>query len=161
MKRLYLLFLLLSLMSTAAFAQRVALRTDLLLWGTTTPNAGVETSISRHFTVALNGAYNAWKFGNDMKLNLYFVQPELRYWPCTGAFIATLRSANAVAPNAKYQIILPLNMARAQRKPFQIVLSPNKNSRPAGCRAGEESFLGVSANSRGGQTSEESVCVFT
>ena len=54
MKRLYLLFLLLSLMSTAAFAQRVALRTDLLLWGTTTPNAGVETSISRHFTMALN-----------------------------------------------------------------------------------------------------------
>ena len=61
----------------------------------------------------------------------------------TGAFIAALRSANAVAPNAKYQIILPLNMARAQRKPFQIVLSPNKNSRPAGCRAGEESFLGI------------------
>ncbi|KAA5430730.1 DUF3575 domain-containing protein, partial [Bacteroides cellulosilyticus] len=82
MKRLYLLFLLLSLMSTAAFAQRVALRTDLLLWGTTTPNAGVETSISRHFTMALNGAYNAWKFGNDMKLNLYLIQPELRYWPC-------------------------------------------------------------------------------
>ena len=51
MKRLYLLFLLLSLMSTVAFAQRVALRTDLLLWGTTTPNAGVETSISRHFTM--------------------------------------------------------------------------------------------------------------
>ena len=82
MKRLYLLFLLLSLMSTAAFAQRVALRTDLLLWGTTTPNAGVETSISRHFTMALNGAYNARKFGNDMKLNLYLIQPELRYWPC-------------------------------------------------------------------------------
>lgn len=82
MKRLYLLFLLLSLMSTVAFAQRVALRTDLLLWGTTTPNAGVETSISRHFTMALNGAYNAWKFGNDMKLNLYLIQPELRYWPC-------------------------------------------------------------------------------
>ena len=82
MKRLYLLFLLLSpLTSTAALAQRVALRTDLLLWGTTTPNAGVETSISRHFTVALNGAYNAWKFGNDMKLNLYFVQPKLP-WPC-------------------------------------------------------------------------------
>ena len=58
MKRLYLLFLLLSLMSTAAFAQRVALRTDLLLWGTTTPNAGVETSISRHFTMALNGRYS-------------------------------------------------------------------------------------------------------
>ena len=42
MKRLYLLILLLCTVSTAAFAQRVALRTDLLLWGTTTPNAGVE-----------------------------------------------------------------------------------------------------------------------
>ena len=38
--------------------------------------------ISRHFTMALNGAYNAWKFGNDMKLNHYLIQPELRYWPC-------------------------------------------------------------------------------
>ena len=41
MKRLYLLILLLCTVSTAAFTQRVALRTDLLLWGTTTPNAGV------------------------------------------------------------------------------------------------------------------------
>ena len=39
----------------------------------------------------------------------------------TGAFIAPLRSANAVAPNAKYKIIIPLIMARAQRRPFQIV----------------------------------------
>lgn len=101
MKRLYLLFLLLSLMSTVAFAQRVALRTDLLLWGTTTPNAGVETSISRHFTMALNGAYNAWKFGNDMKLNLYLIQPELQptglavssrdtSWECTDITLTTM-----------------------------------------------------------------------
>lgn len=59
MKRLYLLIPLLCTVSTAAFAQRVALRTDLLLWGTTTPNAGVEISINRHFTIVLNGAYNA------------------------------------------------------------------------------------------------------
>ena len=26
--------------------------------------------------MALNGAYNAWKFGNDMKLNLYLIQLE-------------------------------------------------------------------------------------
>lgn len=82
MKRLSLLVLFLCTLSGAALAQRVALRTDLLLWGTTTPNAGVEVSIQRHFTMALNGAYNAWKFGNGMKLNLYLLQPELRYWPC-------------------------------------------------------------------------------
>ena len=39
----------------------------------------------------------------------------------TGAFIATLRSANAVAPNAKFKIIFPLNMCRAKRSTFQIV----------------------------------------
>lgn len=82
MKRFYLLLLLLCTASSAALAQRVALRTDLLQWATTTPNAGVEISINRHFTFALMGAYNAWKFSNDMKLNLYLAQPELRYWPC-------------------------------------------------------------------------------
>ena len=42
----------------------------------------------------------------------------------TGAFIATLRSANAVAPNAKFKIFFPLKMARAKRKPFKIVSAP-------------------------------------
>ena len=32
----------------------------------------------------------------------------------TGAFIAPLRSANAVAPNAKFKIFFPLIMPRAQ-----------------------------------------------
>lgn len=63
-------------------AQQTALRTNLLLWSTTTPNAGVEFGMGRHFTFGLTGAYNAWKFSNSMKLNLYFAQPEFRYWPC-------------------------------------------------------------------------------
>ena len=41
----------------------------------------------------------------------------------TGAFIAALRSANAVAPNAKFKVILPLLMRRATRSAFQIVRS--------------------------------------
>ena len=41
----------------------------------------------------------------------------------TGAFIATLRSANAVAPNAKLKIIFPLKMPRAKRRAFKIVFS--------------------------------------
>ena len=36
----------------------------------------------------------------------------------TGAFIAALRSANAVAPNAKFKTFFPLNMCRAQRSTF-------------------------------------------
>jgi len=34
----------------------------------------------------------------------------------TGAFIAPLRSANAVAPNAKFKIFFPLLMRRVQRR---------------------------------------------
>lgn len=62
--------------------QQVALKTNLLYWGSTTPNGGVEIGVGNHFTVELWGAYNAWKFKNEMKLNLYLAQPELRYWPC-------------------------------------------------------------------------------
>ena len=40
----------------------------------------------------------------------------------TGAFIAALRSANAVAPNAKFKIFFPLKMRRATRSAFPIVL---------------------------------------
>ena len=28
------------------------------------------------------GAYNAWKYPDDMRLNLYLIQPEVRFWPC-------------------------------------------------------------------------------
>lgn len=79
-------FLLLILFSFAVnilvSAQRAALRTDLLWWATTTPNIGVEFCVSRHITIVFNGAYNAWKFDNNMKINLYLIQPEFRYWPC-------------------------------------------------------------------------------
>lgn len=63
-------------------AQRVALKTNLLLWAATTPNAGAEFALGRDFTLSASLAYNAWKFSGDMKLNLYLIQPEVRYWFC-------------------------------------------------------------------------------
>lgn len=63
-------------------AQTVSLHTNVLLWGTTTPNAGVEFAPARRITLNLSGAYNAWKLPNDMKLNLYLAEPEVRYWFC-------------------------------------------------------------------------------
>ena len=53
--------------------------------------------------------------------------------------------------NPELKIIIPLNMRKANAERIQIVLSPNKNSRPAGCRAGEESFLRLFRKQRGGQ----------
>ena len=78
-------------MSTAAFAQRRGIAHRPVIVGKTHPT-GVETSISRQFHRGIEWAYNAWKFGYDMKLNLYFVQPELGL-AAGFCFIATLRSA--------------------------------------------------------------------
>ncbi|KKB51815.1 hypothetical protein HMPREF1212_02551 [Parabacteroides sp. HGS0025] len=78
----HLLLLLFICLSVNLHGQQTALKTNVLFWGTTTPNAGVEVGIARQFTVEVWGAYNAWKFPNDMKLNLYLLQPEARYWFC-------------------------------------------------------------------------------
>lgn len=80
--RILSLSLLLSAGSATAYAQRMALKTNLLLWGTTTPNVGMETALSHRFTFAAEAAYNAWKLPDNMRLNLYMAQPELRYWFC-------------------------------------------------------------------------------
>lgn len=68
--------------AVSLYGQQTALKTNALFWATTTPNAGVEVGLSDHLTIEVWGAYNAWKFKNDMKLNLYLAQPEVRYWPC-------------------------------------------------------------------------------
>lgn len=54
----------------------------MLFWGTTSPNAGMEIGIGRKFSVDIWGAYNAWKYKNNMMLNFYLVQPEIRFWFC-------------------------------------------------------------------------------
>ena len=77
-----LVLILLILLPVRSFGQQVALKTNLLFWGTTTPNAGMEIGLGRKFTADIWGAYNAWKFPNNMRLNFYLAQPEIRYWFC-------------------------------------------------------------------------------
>lgn len=70
------------LLTTNMYGQQTALKTNLLFWATTTPNTGVEFGMGRQFTMDIWGAYNAWKYPDDMRLNLYLIQPEVRFWPC-------------------------------------------------------------------------------
>lgn len=63
-------------------AQNVALKTNALYWGATTPNASVEIGLSRKFTTDWQLAYNPWTFRDDRKMRFWLVQPELRYWFC-------------------------------------------------------------------------------
>lgn len=80
-KFFFLLFLFTGLPVWVA-GQQTALKTNAIFWATTTPNAGVEIGISHNITVDIWGGYNAWKFPDNMKLNLYLLQPEVRYWFC-------------------------------------------------------------------------------
>ena len=63
-------------------AQDVALKTNGLIWATTTPNLGVELALSPKYTLELAAAYNPWTFKDDKKMRFWLVQPELKYWLC-------------------------------------------------------------------------------
>lgn len=82
LRKLHILMFVIYCLPTGIHAQQTALKTNTLFWATTTPNVGVEFGITRQITLDLWGAYNAWKFSNDMKLNMYLFQPEVRYWFC-------------------------------------------------------------------------------
>ena len=74
--------LILMLFASRLYAQQTALKTNVLWWGTSSPNGGLEVGLARRLTLELWGACNAWKFSNDMKLNHYLIQPEARFWFC-------------------------------------------------------------------------------
>lgn len=80
--RLMFLHISVLMLSAELYGQQTAFKTNAVFLATTTPNAGVEIGIARQLTIDLWGAYNAWKFPNEMKLNMYLLQPEVRYWLC-------------------------------------------------------------------------------
>lgn len=64
----------------------IALRTNLLYWGTLTPNLGIELGVSPHSTFLLTGSINPWKAKNpdteNKMLKHWLVSLEYRYWFC-------------------------------------------------------------------------------
>ncbi|MBD5242853.1 MAG: DUF3575 domain-containing protein [Barnesiella sp.] len=87
-------------LSVHATAQDVELRTNLLYWMTTTPNAGVDVRLSDHITIGASLGYNAFNFststgrGNNSlnpKIHHWSVMPEGRWWfgtPYRGSFLS-------------------------------------------------------------------------
>lgn len=59
-----------------------AAKTNLLYWGTTTPNLGFEFALGKKHTLDISGNYNPWTFSDHKKIKHVLVQPEFRYWPC-------------------------------------------------------------------------------
>ncbi len=69
-------------MSFHAFSQNVALKTNLLYWGSATPNLGLEASFARKHSVQLFYGLHPWKASNGRSLRHWVLQPEYRYWFC-------------------------------------------------------------------------------
>ena len=77
------------LFAIPADARDVAIQTNLLHWATTTPNAGIDVSLSDRFSLALSFGYNNFNFPNkynssgrpaNPKLHHWVVIPEARMW---------------------------------------------------------------------------------
>ena len=66
---------------TAAYGQKIALKTNALYWATTTPNIGVEASVGKKHTVQLFYGLNPWKQsgGDQSSLRHWTLMPEYRY----------------------------------------------------------------------------------
>lgn len=67
---------------TEARAQKLAVKSNLLYDATTTVNLGVEIGLAKRWTLELPVNYNPWKYGNEMRIRHFGVQPEVRYWFC-------------------------------------------------------------------------------
>ena len=69
---------------SAAYGQKIALKTNALYWATTTPNLGIEASLGRKHSVQLFYGLNPWKQsgGDQTSLRHWLLMPEYRYWFC-------------------------------------------------------------------------------
>lgn len=81
-KTLFCLACMMCLFTSKICGQDIALKTNTLIWATTTPNVGLEVALSPKYTLELAGAYNPWTFKDDKKMRFWLAQPELKYWFC-------------------------------------------------------------------------------
>ena len=60
-----------------SYAQKVAVKTNLLYDATTTMNLGLEIGLGKKWSLDLSGNYNPWKFDDETRL---------RHWACSRNF---------------------------------------------------------------------------
>lgn len=85
MKKFALLLLLgMMLGCSGAVAQKVAVKTNLPYWATTTPNLAFEFGLGAQTTLEVGGGYNFWTLNKESnrKIKHFLVMPEFRYWLC-------------------------------------------------------------------------------
>ena len=66
----------------AANAQDVAVKTNLLMDATLSPNLGIEIGLAPRWTIDITGQFNDWNMSHGRKWKHWYAQPEARYWFC-------------------------------------------------------------------------------
>lgn len=61
---------------------KVAAKTNLVWWATTSPNFAMEFYLAKKWTLNAAVVYNPWRFGSEKTHRFWLVQPEARYWFC-------------------------------------------------------------------------------
>lgn len=81
-RRIIILFI--AIVSSCSFvsAQKVALKTNLLMDATASVNLGIEFKAGERTTIHIPGSLNAWDFSSDRKFKHIAVQPSFRWWTC-------------------------------------------------------------------------------
>ena len=84
MKRFILLLaIVIAGMSQTAWAQDVAVKTNLFADAFLSPNLGMEIGLAPKWSLDVSGQFNAWTLSHDRRWKHWLVQPEARYWLCT------------------------------------------------------------------------------
>ncbi len=64
------------------YMPKLAVKSNLLYMASTTINGSLEFGLAKHWSMDLTAAYNPFKLQNEGTNQVWFVQPELRYWLC-------------------------------------------------------------------------------
>ncbi len=80
--KFFLVILALAASLPVSYAQKVAIKNNLLYDATATPNLALEMALSRKMTLELGAGLNWFDFSDNRKAKHLLVQPELRWWTC-------------------------------------------------------------------------------
>lgn len=64
------------------YAQKAAVKTNLLSDAFLNPNAAVEIGLAPRWTLDVSGQFNVWTMSHDRRWKHWVAQPEIRYWFC-------------------------------------------------------------------------------
>lgn len=80
-RKIFLLLLMISISATTSYlsAQRLAIKSNALLWATLSPNLGAEVVFSERISVDLSMAFNPFTI-KDYRTQFVLIQPKVKYW---------------------------------------------------------------------------------